>query len=91
MNAQGFDLLLRQKTCFFPYIRVSPQCICGNFYVRCEVIAGYPSGDSKGNVNDIHNQVFYHLHEYPFEAKVVTPYIRPHVHPFGHFMCNEST
>ena len=43
----------------------------GKFYVRCEVITGYPSGDSRKNVNDIHSQSFDNLQEYPFEAKDV--------------------
>ena len=41
----------------------------GKFYVRCEVITGYPSGDSRQN--DIHSQSFDNLQEYPFEAKDV--------------------
>ena len=40
----------------------------GNFYVRCEVITGYPSGDSRVNVNEIHSQL---CNEYTFEAKDV--------------------
>ena len=43
----------------------------GKFYVRCEVITGYPSGDSQKNVNDIHSQSFDNFQEYPFEAKDV--------------------
>ena len=43
----------------------------GNFYVRCEVITGYPSGDSRENVNDIHSQSFGNLQEYRFETKDV--------------------
>ena len=38
----------------------------GNFYVRCEVIMGYPSGDSRVNVNEIHSQLCI-----TFEAKDV--------------------
>ena len=43
----------------------------GEFYVRCEVITGYPSGDSRENVNEIHSQSLDNLQEYPFEAKDV--------------------
>ena len=43
----------------------------GKFYIKCEVITGYPSGDSRENVNDIHSQSFDNLQEYPFEAKDV--------------------
>ena len=43
----------------------------GKFYVRCEVITGYSSGDTQENVNGIHSQSFDNLQEYPFEAKDV--------------------
>ena len=47
----------------------------GNFYVRCELITGYPSGDSKGNVNEIYSQLFYNLQEYALEAKDITHFL----------------
>ena len=56
--------------------------------MRCEVITGYPSGDLRANVNDIHSQSFDNLQEYPSEAKDVRPHV---VHTSGHFMYNEST
>ena len=66
------DLPLRQRTLFFPYIRISSYSLyMGKFYIRFEVITGTPSGDSRVNVNDIHSQSFYNLQEYPFEAKDV--------------------
>ena len=71
MNAQGFileakDVILSLYNCIMPlYIYM------GKFYVRCEVITGYPSGDSRENVNEIHSQLFHNLQEYPFEAKHV--------------------
>ena len=43
----------------------------GKFYVRCEVITGYPSGESRENVNEIHSQSFDKLQEHSFEAKDV--------------------
>ena len=53
MNAQGFtykakDVILSLCKASFLYM--------GNFYVRYERITGYPSGDSWGNVNEIHGQ-----------------------------------
>ena len=65
----------------------------GNFYIRCEVITGYPSGDSRGNVNEIHSQLFDNLQEYPFEAKdvILSQYKATCAYTVGCFTCNENT
>ena len=48
----------------------------GKFYVRCEIITGYPCDDSRENVNEIRSESFDNLQEYPFEAKdvILSPY-----------------
>ena len=56
MNAQGFTFEVKDVIFLYSYKGIFPVYM-GNFYVRCEVITGYPSGDSKGNVNEIHSQV----------------------------------
>ena len=55
MNAQGFtseakDVILSLYKGILPVYM-------GNFYVRCEVRIGCPSGDSRGNLNEIHSQL----------------------------------
>ena len=55
MNAKRFtfvakDVILSLYNCILPLY------IYGKFYVRCEVITGYPSGDSRENVNEIHSE-----------------------------------
>ena len=63
MNAQGFtsdtkDVILSlYNSILLVYM--------GNFYVRCELRARCPSGDSGGNLNEIHSQLFTKLQEYP--------------------------
>ena len=69
MNIQRFTFEAKDVILSL-YIRIS--CLyMGEFYVRCEVITGYPSGDSRVNVNEIHSQSLDNLQEYPFEAKDV--------------------
>ena len=65
----------------------------GKFYVRCEVLTGYPSGNSRENVNDIHSQSFDNLQEYPFEAKgvILSLYKATFAYTVGCFTCTEST
>ena len=65
VNAQGFTSEAKDVNLSL-YKGILPVYM-GNFYVRCEV-RGCPSGDFRGNLNEIHSQLLTKLQEYPFET-----------------------
>ena len=66
VNAQGFTSEAKDVNLSL-YKDILPVYM-GNFYVRCEVRTGCPSGDSGGNLNEIHSQLLTKLQEYLFET-----------------------
>ena len=54
LNAQGFTS--ETKDVILSLCKGILPVYMGNFYVRCEVRTECPSGDSRGNVNEIHSQ-----------------------------------